>query len=50
MASLEWFASLETGIEEIDNQHRDIMASLSKLEDSTRLGKSNEVSGSADQA
>lgn len=45
MASFEWSESLETGMEEIDNQHRGIIASLGKLEESIRLGKSNAMIG-----
>jgi hemerythrin len=45
MALIEWSSSLQLGVEEIDNQHRKLVAMINELNDAMRQGKGKTVLG-----
>ena len=45
MALIEWTSSLQLGVEEIDNQHRKLVAMINDLNDAMRQGKGKTVLG-----
>ena len=45
MALIEWTAGLTLGVQEIDNQHRRLVAMINDLNDAMRQGKGKDVMG-----
>ena len=45
MALIDWTPGLNLGVEEIDNQHRKLVAMINALNDAMRQGKGNAILG-----
>lgn len=46
MAYFDWTAEFETGIKQIDDQHKKLIGYVNELIDALREGKGNEITGS----